>query len=164
MILFSFISLVLSVIFVMPLMFQPLSLGGWIMIMALFCTLMMGLDCNSWFGYVLFLMYVGGLLVMFAYVAALTPNLIFYGLGAVKLVLLITLVFLGMVFSTYIPFIKTVNVDLSSMGEFFEGYSGMLVVIYNISIFISLSIILFLALVAVVKICYFQDGPLRSFK
>ena len=145
-------------------MLQPLRLGAMIMLAALFCALIMGLDSSSWFGYVLFLMYVGGMLVMFAYVAALTPNIIFSSINALKLVFLVVGIFMFMILRTYVHFSKGVSAGFSSVVEFAELNSGVLVVSYNVSIFISLSIILFLALVAVVKICYFQDGPLRSFK
>nr|ABM65766.1 NADH dehydrogenase subunit 6 [Nucula nucleus] len=156
--------LTLSTIFIMPLMLQPLSLGAWIMLIALFSSLLLGLENNSWFGYVLFLMYVGGLLIKFAYAVALAPNMIFYGFNSAKMAMMTFFTILALTLSTYTPYSKLGEPAIKFINEIFESISGLLIVAYNTSIFIGLSIILFIALIAVVKVCYFQEGPLRSFK
>jgi NADH-ubiquinone oxidoreductase chain 6 len=70
--------LVLVVIFGLRLMFirlNPIRLGVIVWAVALMSALIMGLLVYSWFGYIIFLVYVGGLLVIFGYFAAISPNI-----------------------------------------------------------------------------------------
>lgn len=69
-----------SLLAVIPVLSQPLALGVVVLLFRLFSCVIVGLCVSSWYGYVLFLVYVGGLLVIFAYVAALVPNRIFLGI------------------------------------------------------------------------------------
>lgn len=92
-----------SLLFLMPTMMQPLRLGLCIIVLTGISCLLVGVVISSWYGYVLFLVYVGGLLVMFAYVSALAPNTFFSGIKAiVGLVARLTLV-RAMLFTLYVP-------------------------------------------------------------
>ena len=68
----------LSRTLIFPLMAQPLSLGLAIMISTLLMCILSAAFLSACYAYILFfVIYVGGLLVMFAYVAALSPNVLF---------------------------------------------------------------------------------------
>nr|AXF46437.1 NADH dehydrogenase subunit 6 [Penion sulcatus] len=157
-------SMTLSSLLMLPLMVEPLSLGLVIMMSTLLMCFISAITLSSWYGYILFLIYVGGLLVMFAYVAALSPNVLF-GKGT-PMLFFFTLVFpLATIFYFY-PLI-----DLSSIGylhifselKFLKMYGIEMVSPQMISILIGLAIILLINLVVVVKICYYQHASLRPF-
>nr|AXA45216.1 NADH dehydrogenase subunit 6 [Clionella kraussii] len=157
-------SMTFSSLLMFPLMSQPLSLGLAIMISTLFMCLISAMTLSSWYGYILFLIYVGGLLVMFAYVAALSPNVLF-GKGTPLLLLAGSTAIMTLIMYFY-PLI-----DLSSIGylstynelKFLKMYGVELVSYQMISVLIGLAVILLVNLIVVVKICYYQRASLRPF-
>nr|DBA44260.1 TPA_asm: NADH dehydrogenase subunit 6 [Pachydermia laevis] len=156
-------SLGVSFFFMMPFMLHPLSLGLCIMFCSLVSCLLIGVVSHAWFGFILFLVFVGGLLVMFAYVSALSPNVYFSGMGlfigGIMMWVLSFFFFFSVWFSDTIVvkdlLLNEFELSESSMGEKFTIPS-------RISIMVGLGIILLLNLLAVVKICYYQQGPLRQ--
>nr|YP_010546414.1 NADH dehydrogenase subunit 6 [Nerita reticulata]UYI29930.1 NADH dehydrogenase subunit 6 [Nerita reticulata] len=157
-------SLLLALIFSMPMMMQPLSLGLCIMMISLFWCILLGLMYSSWFSYVLFLIYVGGLLVMFVYVAALAPNTLFSSLKSLSGVMSVS-IFTLVLLITLTPKDLSFLSDISSLDQFSENMkTGILMVSSsNISMLIGLGLILLMNLLAVVKVCYYQQGPLRPY-
>nr|YP_009572204.1 NADH dehydrogenase subunit 6 [Nassarius conoidalis]AND76360.1 NADH dehydrogenase subunit 6 [Nassarius conoidalis] len=157
-------SMTLSSLLLLPLMMQPLSLGLVIMISTLLMCFISAVMLSSWYGYILFLIYVGGLLVMFAYVAALSPNVLF-GKGTPMLFFSIMILPLSIIFY-FLPLI-----DVSSIGylsifnemKVLKIYGIEMVAPQMISILIGLAIILLINLIVVVKICYYQQASLRPF-
>nr|QWS06282.1 NADH dehydrogenase subunit 6 [Buccinum bayani] len=157
-------SMTLSSFLMLPLMMQPLSLGLMVMISTLLMCFISAITLSSWYGYILFLIYVGGLLVMFAYVAALSPNVLF-GSGTP------ILFFSFLIFPVTILFYFYPLIDLSSISylhvfselKFLKMYGIEMVSPQMISILIGLGIILLINLVVVVKICYYQHASLRPF-
>nr|YP_009318319.1 NADH dehydrogenase subunit 6 [Astralium haematragum]AOZ71800.1 NADH dehydrogenase subunit 6 [Astralium haematragum] len=152
-----------SLLFLMPSMMQPLSLGLSIMVFSVLVCVLLGITMASWYSYVLFLIYVGGLLVMFAYVSALAPNNFFSSFKAMLgLMMSFILVFCMLTF-VYVPdsaFLGWSNA-LSREKEFFSSGSIM-VSPSSASLIILLGTVLLINLLAVVKVCYYQQGPLRS--
>nr|YP_010472541.1 NADH dehydrogenase subunit 6 [Mitrella albuginosa]UVG40726.1 NADH dehydrogenase subunit 6 [Mitrella albuginosa] len=158
-------SITISVLLMLPMMAQPLSLGLVIMISTLLMCFISAMTLSSWYGYILFLIYVGGLLVMFAYVAALSPNVLFGGMGPLFSSCLLILPLMGGMFMY--PLIDLSFVDnLSSYMElkFLKMYGVQMVSPQMISILIGLAVILLVNLIVVVKICYYQQASLRPFK
>uniref|UniRef100_A0AB39CC03 NADH dehydrogenase subunit 6 n=1 Tax=Cymatium sp. TaxID=3160661 RepID=A0AB39CC03_9CAEN len=159
------ITLTSSIMLMLPLMAQPLSLGLVIMFSTLLMCMASAMLISSWYGYILFLIYVGGLLVMFAYVAALSPNILF-GKGTSLMFFTFMVIPLGLLVYMY-PLI-----DFSSLGymssyvnyKCLKVYGIEMVSPHMISILIGLAIILLINLVVVVKICYYQQASLRPFK
>nr|QFG38954.1 NADH dehydrogenase subunit 6 [Cominella virgata brookesi] len=157
-------SMTLSSLLMLPLMAQPLSLGLVVMISTLLMCFVSAITLSSWYGYILFLIYVGGLLVMFAYVAALSPNVLF---GKGTPVLFFSFLILPLTLILYTYFL----VDLSSISylhiftnlKFLKTYGIEMVSPHMISILIGLAIILLVNLIVVVKICYYQHASLRPF-
>nr|QTT61335.1 NADH dehydrogenase subunit 6 [Tritia neritea] len=157
-------SMTVSSLLLLPLMMQPLSLGLVVMISTLLMCFISAITLSSWYGYILFLIYVGGLLVMFAYVAALSPNVLF-GKGTPT-------VFFGiMILPFCIIFYFLPLIDMSSISyisifsdmKFLKIYGIEMVAPQMISILIGLALILLINLIVVVKICYYQQASLRPF-
>nr|YP_009050258.1 NADH dehydrogenase subunit 6 [Ifremeria nautilei]AHI45685.1 NADH dehydrogenase subunit 6 [Ifremeria nautilei] len=153
-----------SSVLMFPLMAQPLSLGLTIMISTLLMCLVSAMLLSAWYAYILFLIYVGGLLVMFAYVAALSPNVLFS--SNMSFFFFITM---GIVFSiiTYFYYFTDYSELLyakdMSHESYLKGHGIELVNPTNISILIGLGMILLINLVAVIKISYYQQSSLRPF-
>nr|YP_010890216.1 NADH dehydrogenase subunit 6 [Conus virgo]WJJ70313.1 NADH dehydrogenase subunit 6 [Conus virgo] len=158
------ISLTFSTLLILPMMSQPLSLGLVVMVSTLFMCLVSGMTISAWYGYILFLIYVGGLLVMFAYVAALSPNVLFGKLTPL-LSLIMFFPFLFMFF--YFYFFKDssyLSFEFSSSKLMhLKMYGVELISPYMISILIGLGVVLLINLIVVAKICYYQQASLRPF-
>nr|ATZ70752.1 NADH dehydrogenase subunit 6 [Conus venulatus] len=158
------ITLAFSTLLILPMMSQPLSLGLVIMVSTLFMCMVSGMTTSVWYGYILFLIYVGGLLVMFAYVAALSPNVLFGGLTPLfSLIMFFPILFMFFYFyffkdSSYLSFESS-----SSKLMYLKMYGVELISPYMISILIGLGVILLINLIVVVKICYYQQASLRPF-
>jgi len=145
---------------------QPLRLG-FILILLTFCTRgLIRLVTFSWYGYLLFLVYIGGLLVMFIYVISLIPNLIFLSR---KVSIYFIIILLNFILLNFFVFKDFIRVEIKSFDLF--DYSsirmagGSMIMIYdNFSCYLLLAVILLFVLIRVVKICYYCEGPLRVFK
>lgn len=162
----TLITLATSTLSVLPLITQPLTIGVVIMTSTLFLCLLIASFLSRWYRYVLFLIYVGGLLVIFAYVIALSPNTIF------KAELLVPAVFTAI--SAFISLLlnKQIFRSLSSATAhpsyqrslFLKECGTELVRSFSISILIGLACVLLINLIVVVKICFYQRGSLRPFR
>nr|QGP73083.1 NADH dehydrogenase subunit 6 [Turricula nelliae spuria] len=158
-------SLTFSSLTMLPMMSQPLSLGLVIMLSTFWMCVASAVTLSSWYAYILFLIYVGGLLVMFAYVAALSPNVLFKTSIPIMFSTTTTILFiLTMYFypMTDLPSISNFNTFL--MSKFLKIYATEMVCPEMISIFIGLAIILLINLIVVVKICYYQRASLRPYQ
>nr|AIG21314.1 NADH dehydrogenase subunit 6 [Dendropoma nebulosum] len=146
--------------FLLPVMAQPLSLGLVILCMTVSASCMCGVFVSSYYGYILFLIYVGGLLVMFTYVAALIPNVKY------KFNLSIMGVLLGMMIGlVHFLYQDYTFMDSYSLGS---GYHVLMkntgwVIMTKFGIVMALVMVLLLVLIVVVKVCYGQGAALRSF-
>nr|YP_009480376.1 NADH dehydrogenase subunit 6 [Reticunassa festiva]AND76334.1 NADH dehydrogenase subunit 6 [Reticunassa festiva]UBD06964.1 NADH dehydrogenase subunit 6 [Reticunassa festiva] len=156
-------SMTLSSLLLLPLMMQPLSLGLIIMISTLLMCFISAMTLSSWYGYILFLIYVGGLLVMFAYVAALSPNVLF-GKGT-PMIFFLTLLLPICVIMYFLPLIDLSTISYFNLNElkFLKVYGIEMVAPQMISVLIGLAVILLINLIVVVKICYYQHASLRPF-
>lgn len=146
------------------LMNQPLSIGLRLLLLSIFVSIFLGIVVSRWIGYVLFLVYVGGLLVIFGYIAVCSPNVLYSR----------NLIIRSIGFASALLFI--VFVFIYGLNEFIvrggrevyrvEIYGGACTHLYayrRISIILFLGLVLLLTLLAVVKVCYFFRGPLRPF-
>lgn len=134
----------------LPLSSNPLSLGIWVLIIAFSCAVVFRLRISSWVAIITFLVYVGGMMVIFSYFAALTPN---YRLDIKSIV-----VFFGVVYLVIIPiFINPAAAIRNSSLRFLFSWE-------SISFLFFLGLLLFFTLVAVVKLRRMPSGPLRPFR
>ena len=154
---------ILSTIFAfastLPLIFTPITLGIWIFLLALITASLIGFLTSSWFGLILFIIYIGGILVIFSYFVATAPNQKF------RLLLPLCLFFTIFCFS-FLFFSINLHLAFSSAALFEQLTSNSFAFLYlpkNIAILIFLASLLLLALIFVVKVARRNGGPLRPF-
>nr|YP_009826314.1 NADH dehydrogenase subunit 6 [Argonauta nodosus]QCI56212.1 NADH dehydrogenase subunit 6 [Argonauta nodosus] len=148
------------------LLIQPLSLGIMILLVNICFSMLIGYFSFSWYGYILFLIYVGGLMVMFMYIISLIPNLIFFSKGVFMYLFLSMMMFLFINYYSMFDYYFYMNLKDSMMElkGMSMGFSSILMSEYNFVSYIFLGVLLLLILISVVKICYYCEGPLRVFK
>lgn len=159
-----FISLSISISLILPIIAQPLRLGLIIIISTLFLCFIRAIILSPWYGYILFLIYVGGLLVIFAYVSALSPNTLFSRFTPILYLFFIISVWI-LIF-IYQPIIDS-NI-LLFLNNYVESKNikilgSEIVSPHIISVLLGLGLILLVNLIAVVKICYYQYATIRPF-
>ena len=145
--------IVLSLGLSIVLAFTPLALGLWVLILSMSISFLTSLIYSSWFGFILFLIYIGGILVMFAYFVSIQPNQQFRLKNSF---LFSFIVFINLVIRDYpvtINLVSRINWWINSLFD-----------LSNVRIVILLGFVLFLALVMVVKITTFIMAPLRPYR
>nr|AVG72775.1 NADH dehydrogenase subunit 6 [Saturnia boisduvalii] len=152
---------------------HPLSMGLMILVQTLLICLLSGMLIKTyWFSYILFLTFLGGLLVLFIYVSSIASNEVFsFNLNTKMFVLLIIffMVNLMILFHNNLKWMNLINnnsemLNFSNLIMFFNENKINLNKLYNnqTSFMTYLLIIyLFITLVAMVKITNIFYGPLR---
>nr|YP_010952836.1 NADH dehydrogenase subunit 6 [Tetraloides nigrifrons]WMQ53256.1 NADH dehydrogenase subunit 6 [Tetraloides nigrifrons] len=146
---------------------HPLSLGLSLLIQTILISVTTGLyTCSFWFSYILFMIFLGGMLVLFIYVASLASNeffnfslMTFFFFSFLLLVLVLFTSFLDPVLTSSKSsiFLSAVNMNLMSTPITISWiYSQPLM---NFTLFIILYLLL--TLLVVVKITNLFSGPLR---
>nr|YP_009442843.1 NADH dehydrogenase subunit 6 [Phaedyma columella]ATP01318.1 NADH dehydrogenase subunit 6 [Phaedyma columella] len=154
---------------------HPLAMGMLILIQTLLTCLLSGMMINTyWFSYILFLIFLGGLLVLFIYVSSVASNELFKisFLNKFSLSFYIFLIFIfsflmknnlnWMNFSFNDEMFNFFNTFLFFNNEFNFNLSKL----YNEQTYLLMTmmiIYLFITLIAIVKITNIFYGPLRSF-
>nr|ASS30725.1 NADH dehydrogenase subunit 6 [Pylocheles mortensenii] len=148
---------------------HPLSTGITLLIQTFLISISAGLNNKSfWFSYILFLVFLGGMLVLFIYITSLASNEPFdFKLQFFPILFIFMLYFLFM-FILLDPMLITnnINIPISSMMETFIIKENMYTIssLYNFpSAPLTLFIIfyLLLMLLVVVKIMSLSSAPLR---
>nr|ASN65909.1 NADH dehydrogenase subunit 6 [Platychile pallida] len=163
-------NMLLSIMFLF--MNHPLSMGMILLLQTILITIMSGmLSYSFWFSYILFLIMIGGMLVLFIYMTSLASNEMFnfsFKITLFMLMLIIlSIMFLYMIdFSLINPIMKNNNI-IEFMNNIFLKNENIITLnkIYNIPNFmITILLInyLFLTLIATVKITDINYGPLRQ--
>nr|YP_002261349.1 NADH dehydrogenase subunit 6 [Gryllotalpa pluvialis]ACG59306.1 NADH dehydrogenase subunit 6 [Gryllotalpa pluvialis] len=148
---------------------HPLSMTMNIIVHTLLMCLMMGhLSPTFWFSYILFMIFIGGMLVLFLYITSLASNELF--MASIMLLMLIPMMF-SMTFLLQIPDPLIPNLyiytnDILYSNNWLNNLIQMILMkIYNYPthfITIMLVFYLLLALIAIVKIINIFKGPLRK--
>nr|YP_009343080.1 NADH dehydrogenase subunit 6 [Procambarus acutus]APS87307.1 NADH dehydrogenase subunit 6 [Procambarus acutus] len=148
---------------------HPLSMGLTLFIQTLAICITSGFSNNSfWFSYILFLIFLGGMLVLFIYVASLASNEMF-GIS-LNTLLTVTIIMSAICLTSFLvdPLLTSYKYSISSSSILFSyKFSNaplMTSTIYNSSsMMFTLFIItyLLLTLFAVVKIINVYSSPLR---
>lgn len=149
--------LTLTIVRIIFLAHSPHVLGLCLLIFTRIAALVVTISTSSWFRYILFLVYVGGLLVIFAYFTALAPN----QLTPVNHILL------ALTFSLISSFLSSTHffplfTCLALTAQPLNNLTPLLCPPNNFAL-LFLAIILFLALLTVTKISNRSAGPLRPF-
>ena len=150
---------------------HPLAIGLILLIQTFFICLLSGLITKTfWFSYILFLIFLGGILVLFIYVTSLASNEIFN--FSIKLFIITIIIFFIIYFFCFFIdknllisyFTNHDNENLTLIKNLLIENSLILNKLYNFPInliTILLIVYLFLTLIAVVKITNIFEGPLR---
>nr|YP_010574732.1 NADH dehydrogenase subunit 6 [Carminodoris armata]UZI00303.1 NADH dehydrogenase subunit 6 [Carminodoris armata] len=133
-----------SVILCLPLFKNPISMAAMVVAISLLIVSIMSLVSSFWFSYVLFLVYVGGLLVMFIYICLVSSNYPFKLSASSFIFILLT---------SYMVSLKSDSPFISKFLGFstWTGGEGLLEA-SNISIFLFLAILLLIMLLVVVRV------------
>ena len=161
-----FIPTILILSFLFTRLVHPLSIGLTLLIQTVLISLTAGLSTISyWFSYILFMIFLGGILVLFIYVTSLASNESFsfsYSTLAISLILLLLLIPLTLIwdyffnsFAAQLP-LSSLNIETSNVFIISWIYRTNLI---NFTLFII--IYLLLTLIVVVKITNLFKGPLR---
>nr|YP_010564302.1 NADH dehydrogenase subunit 6 [Elophila turbata]UYX62312.1 NADH dehydrogenase subunit 6 [Elophila turbata] len=168
---FSLLTIMMS--FLMYFLNQPLSMGLMILIQTLMMCLISGMMIKTyWFSYILFLTFLGGLLVLFIYVTSLASNEMFKISPIMKIILPLLLLII-----TLISIMNSYNLNWMNLSNnmdmlnlfnnfiFFNNENKInLMKLYNNQTFLMMMMMityLFITLIAVVKITNIFYGPLR---
>nr|YP_010625202.1 NADH dehydrogenase subunit 6 [Procambarus dupratzi]WBG72642.1 NADH dehydrogenase subunit 6 [Procambarus dupratzi] len=165
-----FIPLTLFISILFTRLIHPLSMGLTLLIQTMTICMMSGFFNNSfWFSYILFLIFLGGMLVLFIYVASLASNEMFeVSLNSTVIMMLLTLftcllvTFLDSLLTSFKFMISSSSVLFTYK---FSTAPLLTSIIYNpSSMMFTLFIILYLLLTlfAVVKIINVYSSPLRT--
>nr|YP_009131505.1 NADH dehydrogenase subunit 6 [Seepiophila jonesi]AIL54865.1 NADH dehydrogenase subunit 6 [Seepiophila jonesi] len=148
-------SLMATLTFSLMFSFNPVTQGIFILLISLTATVML-LSMSSWYAIILFLIYISGMLVMFAYFSATSQN------SKLEIDFLFpSMIFMFLMFMTILMLMPP---HLNS--NFFLSLTNSqsdLFIFFNIPILTFLISTLFLALICIVKICTKDKGPLRPF-
>nr|AXS64793.1 NADH dehydrogenase subunit 6 [Staphylinoidea sp. 4 KM-2017] len=157
------INLLLSTMFLF--MNHPMTVGTLLLLQSIIISLITGLlNNNFWFSYILFLIMVGGMLVLFIYMTSIASNEMFnysnkmmISFFSLLMLMILLLILTDKYFINYNFFYKE-NI-------MFMNYPMSLIKYYTFPstyIIMMLMIYLFITLIATVKITNLKYGPLRS--
>nr|YP_009133007.1 NADH dehydrogenase subunit 6 [Graphium chironides]AKB92522.1 NADH dehydrogenase subunit 6 [Graphium chironides]WAN81412.1 NADH dehydrogenase subunit 6 [Graphium chironides]WEF74855.1 NADH dehydrogenase subunit 6 [Graphium chironides] len=153
---------------------HPLSMGLLILIQTMLICLLSGMLIYSyWFSYILFLVFLGGLLVLFIYVSSIASNELFQPNFFMKLffsIMMTMIIFISIIFMYNMNWLNFFfNYEMMNMMNFFLFFNNEnkinLSKLYNNQTYMMmmmLIIYLFITLISVVKITNIFFGPLRS--
>nr|YP_010731052.1 NADH dehydrogenase subunit 6 [Maliattha signifera]WEG24725.1 NADH dehydrogenase subunit 6 [Maliattha signifera] len=152
---------------------NPLSMGLMILTQTLLTCLISGMIIKTyWFSYILFLTFLGGLLVLFIYVSSIASNEMFINKFKLKKFLFMLLILMLTIQFIYMNNIYWMNLSMNSDMNNFLNFLFLnndnkinLNKLYNnqtFMIMMMLVIYLFITLIAVVKITNIFYGPIRS--
>nr|YP_009913071.1 NADH dehydrogenase subunit 6 [Pleurobema oviforme]QLJ92883.1 NADH dehydrogenase subunit 6 [Pleurobema oviforme] len=148
-------------ILTMTLPMYPLSLGMMVLLLAFIsCTIIATM--SPWYAYMLFFIFIGGMLVMFAYIASLTPNVTFSMNNQLMPLVLTGIIIFSFKNLNFTPNHQTSPELKLSINESLQALS-FLYSINGISCIILLACILLFTMVASVKLCKPKSGALRPY-
>nr|AVN67453.1 NADH dehydrogenase subunit 6 [Gyna caffrorum] len=155
-------SLLSSVIFTQ--MNHPLAMGLILLLQTSIIAIITGTMSQAfWFSYILFLIFIGGMLVLFIYITSLASNELFS--MSTKLFILTTILFPITIWLFYQVNFTLQNNETYTLYVMNSMTNFPLIKLYNLPtsiITIMLALYLFLTLIAVVKITNIFKGPLRQ--
>nr|YP_010439970.1 NADH dehydrogenase subunit 6 [Mastax latefasciata]UTD45016.1 NADH dehydrogenase subunit 6 [Mastax latefasciata] len=166
-----FLNSLMSLIFLF--MNHPLSMGFILMIQTIIISMLTGMMSYSyWFSYILFMIMIGGMLILFMYMTSIASNEMFN--FSIKLTYLMLIMFIFFMLNLF--FIDNFNFSILLKNSNLIEYNNIIKFmnnenlpslnkLYNSPInYITIMMInyLLLALIAIVKIINIKSGPLRQ--
>nr|AML26578.1 NADH dehydrogenase subunit 6 [Staphylinidae sp. BMNH 1274705] len=147
-----------------PMLKHPMSMGLTLLIQTINISLITGImNKNFWYSYILFLIMIGGMIVLFIYMTSIASNemfkfsnKIFILLASILFILLLMMIMFNLNLNLNMNSFNNMQVysfELS-LNKFFNYPSNMIMMM--------MIIYLFITLIAVVKITNIKMGPLRQ--
>nr|YP_010261330.1 NADH dehydrogenase subunit 6 [Libellula quadrimaculata]UIB40237.1 NADH dehydrogenase subunit 6 [Libellula quadrimaculata] len=163
-------SQILSVIFMISnsLMFSymlhPMNMGIILLMQTIMMSILMGLmSYTSWFSYILFLVFLGGMLVLFIYMTSIASNEIFMSHSFITSIITIMVILMISLLMLMDPFMTILPVSEQFMDNT-NSPNLIMTPLYNnpfSSITVFMVLYLFLTLIVIVSLTKFNKGPLR---
>nr|YP_010576277.1 NADH dehydrogenase subunit 6 [Stilicoderus aquilinus]UZN43814.1 NADH dehydrogenase subunit 6 [Stilicoderus aquilinus] len=154
--------ILLSIIFI--LMNHPLSMGMILLSQTILTALITGLlSINFWFSYIMFLIMIGGMLILFIYMTSIASNELFmfskkifiFSLFMITMMILLNWFIINFNYFNMnlmnLFYNNSMNLSLTKLFNYPSNYIMFLMIIY-----------LLITLIAVVKIVNINSGPLRQ--
>nr|YP_009050551.1 NADH dehydrogenase subunit 6 [Dysmicohermes ingens]AIG24340.1 NADH dehydrogenase subunit 6 [Dysmicohermes ingens] len=149
---------------------HPLAMGLILLIQTILISLISGLMTQTfWFSYILFLIMLGGMLVLFIYMTSLASNELFSFSMKTLIINLIIFMFMLMLllFDNSLWFINNNSMDMNSLNNIImlQENKMELMKLYNfptMNLTLLMVNYLFLTLIIIVKITNLFHGPLRQ--
>nr|YP_010310814.1 NADH dehydrogenase subunit 6 [Stenopus scutellatus]UMY76349.1 NADH dehydrogenase subunit 6 [Stenopus scutellatus] len=164
----SLIPIITSISIIFSCMMHPLTTGLTLLIQTALMCMTAGLFMTSfWFSYILFLIFLGGMLILFIYVASLAPNEPFI-LSPTIVLILMTGLFIFILLLLWDPLMKMTPSQTPSPSSLILFKTSMQTLttkpfynppISNLTLFMILYLLF--TLIVVVKITDHFSGPLR---
>lgn len=155
MIITTILCLTTSIFITLPKINNPLSITLIIIFIALIIALTFCLTLSSWYAFLIFLIYVGGILVIFAYFTATSPNQ--QKISTKKIIITISITF-TIILTILITIKLETTLTLTKSHQLIRIFTS-----HNIYTLILITLILLITIVIVVKLCSRSKGPLRTF-
>nr|AJH66261.1 NADH dehydrogenase subunit 6 [Bombyx mori] len=167
-------SMLIMMTSIMYFMNHPLSMGMMILMQTMITCMISGMLVKTyWFSYILFLIFLGGLLVLFIYVSSIASNELFLfnlnmkmlNIIIMMIIIIMMMYFINIKYNNLIENNSEMNKLFTKMLFFNDENKINLNKMYNNQMsFLTMMLIiyLFVNLVAVVKITNIFYGPLRS--
>nr|YP_010596275.1 NADH dehydrogenase subunit 6 [Taxigramma karakulensis]WAJ60520.1 NADH dehydrogenase subunit 6 [Taxigramma karakulensis] len=149
---------------------HPLAMGLILLIQTTLICLLSGLISKSfWFSYILFLIFLGGMLVLFIYVTSLASNEMFsfsmkLTINSIMFLLISSMILMILDKNILIQFMNIEMKSMINMSSFITENSLSLNKLYNYPtnlLTILLMNYLLITLITIVKITKLSEGPLR---
>nr|AML26540.1 NADH dehydrogenase subunit 6 [Staphylinidae sp. BMNH 1274696] len=163
MILLTLMNFLLSIMFLF--MKHPMTVGLTLLIQTCLISMITGIiNMNFWFSYILFLIMIGGMLVLFIYMTSIASNEMFNYSNMSMIFIFFMIMIISIYWWFFDPhfiysFISIKNNIISSTNNYnlskFFNYPSMFIIFMMI-------IYLFITLIATVKITKIEFGPLRQ--
>nr|YP_009441692.1 NADH dehydrogenase subunit 6 [Usechus lacerta]AOY39211.1 NADH dehydrogenase subunit 6 [Usechus lacerta] len=160
-----FMNLMMSMIFIM--ITHPLTLGFILMIQTILISMITGnFNYNFWYSYILFLILIGGMLILFIYMTSVASNEKFnYNMKMMLMIIMFLMMIiilpnmLNFEFNMYM-----LNNEMTMFNKkMFTNMSINKYMIYPSNMILMFMIMyLFITLIAIVKITNINKGPLRQ--
>nr|CAD7857585.1 ND6 CDS [Olavius algarvensis] len=129
---------------------NPMSLSMIIMMIATMVSIIISLNLSSWYAMILFLIYVGGLLVMFSYFVSLSSNDPMMLKSKMHFIIMPTILY------------KSLNLQMSS-NLYNNSQMNMLYKPMNMITMLLITMALLVMMIIVIKMVKSNNGPLRGF-
>nr|YP_010584274.1 NADH dehydrogenase subunit 6 [Paracanthobdella livanowi]UZT67763.1 NADH dehydrogenase subunit 6 [Paracanthobdella livanowi] len=151
---FTSVSILLALFFSLMVSYNPLLMSINILFSALIMTYLFSSIFSSWYAFMIFLIYIGGMMVMFTYFTAMSPNQNMNLTNNLKLIMLLLSLILISTFMLKFDPPSFFKLTFNSQGFYSASKVITLMMLINL---------LLLSMVLIVKIINLSKGPFRPF-